>query len=47
LLKKVAYQEGYTLVIYMTVVSILIRDRYFAEHGIDVGDVDRYAPRKD
>ncbi|MDR3260850.1 MAG: hypothetical protein LBT78_03345 [Tannerella sp.] len=46
LLKKVAYAEGYTLVIYLTVISILIRDRYFAEHNIDVEEVDRYDPRK-
>jgi hypothetical protein len=42
-LKLLAYKEGLPINAYLTVVSILIRDKYFIETGIDVNDVDKFA----
>lgn len=32
------------LISYLTVIAILIRDKYFDEHNINIDDIDRYAP---
>jgi hypothetical protein len=45
-LKILAYSEGYPLGAYLTVVAILIRDRYFSENSIDVNEVDKNDPQK-
>jgi hypothetical protein len=45
-LKILAYSEGYPLSAYLTVVAILIRDRYFLENNIDINEVDKNEPLK-
>jgi hypothetical protein len=39
-IKLTSYQEGNHLLVYMNVVAILIRDRYFHEHHIKVTEAD-------
>jgi hypothetical protein len=43
-IKRVAYNEGYPLISYLTVIAILIRDKYFSEHHIDIDDIDKNDP---
>jgi hypothetical protein len=45
-LKNLAYNEGYPLSTYLTVVAILIRDRYFSENNIDIDEVDKNDPQR-
>jgi hypothetical protein len=45
-LKNLAYSEGYPLNVYLTVVALLIRDRYFSENNIDINEVDKNDPQK-
>ncbi|MDR2679589.1 MAG: hypothetical protein LBC47_02125 [Tannerella sp.] len=45
-LKLLAYNEGYPLSAYLTVVAILIRDRFFSENNIDINEVDKNDPIK-
>lgn len=40
-LKNDAYLKGLTLASYMKVVAVMARDKYFAENGIDVDDLDK------
>ena len=44
LIKIDAYNTGYSLSNYMSVIAVLVRDRYFIEHNIDVKDVDAHDP---
>lgn len=45
ILKMDAYNKGLPLIVYQNVVAILIRDRYFSEHGLDVSEIDSHSPR--
>jgi len=42
-IKLLAYTEGLPLINYLTVIAILIREKYFETKGIDVSDVDKNA----
>lgn len=44
-IKLEAYQEGEVLTSYMKAIAVLVRDRYFKEHNIDIADVDKHAPQ--
>jgi hypothetical protein len=44
-IKRVAYNDGYPLFSYLTVIAILIRDKYFSEHNIDVREIDVHTPQ--
>lgn len=43
-IKIEAYKEGLNLMSYMTLISVIVRDRYFDEHNIDLGEVDKHDP---
>jgi Na+-transporting methylmalonyl-CoA/oxaloacetate decarboxylase gamma subunit len=45
-LKNIAYNKGYPLNVYLTVVALLIRDRYFSENNIDIEEIDKNDPQK-
>jgi hypothetical protein len=45
-LKLISYQTGARLFSVARVVGILVRDRYFKENGIDVGEIDQHAPQQ-
>lgn len=43
-IKLDAYLQGEALASYMKVIAVLVRDRYFDEHNIDIADIDKHAP---
>ncbi len=43
-IKLDAYNTGYSLSTYMSIIAVFVRDRYFFEHNIDVAEVDRHDP---
>jgi hypothetical protein len=43
-LKKDAYSNGDILQSYMRVIAVIVRDRYFEEHNIDVSQIDIFEP---
>lgn len=43
-LKIEAYNSGTPITEYMRVFSVIIRNKYFREHGINVNDVDKHDP---
>ena len=43
-LKLISYKSGVSLFSITRLMGVLIRDRYFNENGIDVGEVDQYDP---
>ncbi|MDR1369057.1 MAG: hypothetical protein LBJ72_02850 [Dysgonamonadaceae bacterium] len=43
-IKTDAYKNGDLLQSYMRVVAVIVRDRFFDEHGIDVSEVDVHDP---
>jgi hypothetical protein len=45
-LKHIAYCEGVSINMYLTVAAILIRDRYFLEKNIDIEEIDKNDPAK-
>ena len=45
-IKELAFKNGLALMTYTNMLAILIRDKYFAENGINVEDVDKYDPAK-
>jgi hypothetical protein len=42
--KQAAYKEGRPLAFYAPIFGVLIRDRYLAQKGIDISEVDRHDP---
>ena len=40
-----AYIRGEALSSYMKIIAVLVRDRYFEEHNIDIADIDKHAPK--
>lgn len=45
-IKKDAFMRGIPLIEYLRMLGVMARDRYFSEHGINVGEVDRNDPAK-
>ena len=45
-IKRDAYENGIALIEYMRMAAILSRDKYFKEHNIEVGEVDKHDPTK-
>lgn len=43
-IKTEAYKQGLNLMSYMTLIAVIVRDRYFDEHNIDLGEVDKHDP---
>ncbi|MDR0667838.1 MAG: hypothetical protein LBF90_04380 [Prevotellaceae bacterium] len=43
-LKVAAYNEGAIIQVYLRIIALYIRDRYFEEQHISWGDIDRHAP---
>ncbi|MDR1938986.1 MAG: hypothetical protein LBQ73_10895 [Tannerellaceae bacterium] len=44
-LKTFAYANGIPLMSYLTVIAILIRDKYFLDQDIHIEDIDKYVPQ--
>lgn len=44
-IKLDAYVRGETLSSYMKAIAVIVRDKYFEEHNIDIADVDKHAPQ--
>lgn len=44
-IKMDAYIRGEALSSYMKIIAVLVRDRYFEEHNIDIADIDKHAPK--
>ena len=45
-IKKLAFNKGLALMTYTNMLAVLIRDRYFQENGIDISEVDKFAPKE-
>ncbi len=45
-IKRDAYNTGSSLELYMQIVAVIIRDRYFKENNIDPSEVDIHDPNK-
>jgi len=45
-LKTISFKSGFPLMSITRVMGILIRDRYFKENGISLGEVDQHDPNK-
>mgnify|MGYP000785736362 CR=1 FL=1 len=43
-IKELAFKNGLALMTYTNMLAVLIRDRYFLVKGMNVDDVDKYAP---
>jgi hypothetical protein len=46
-LKLDAYRNGDILQSYMRAISVIVRDRYFKQQGIEISDIDRHAPNQE
>lgn len=42
-IKEYAFQHGRPLQMYMQIIGILIRDKYFSENGIDAAEADKHS----
>lgn len=45
-IKKDAFMRGIPLIEYLRMLGVMARDKYFKEHGIDIGEVDSNDPNK-
>lgn len=46
-IKLISFERGIPLASLAKAVAVVIRDRYFSEHGIQVADIDRHSPHGD
>lgn len=46
LIKNDAFLSGNMLIDYMRMIAVMARDRYFKEHDIEIGEVDKHDPSK-
>lgn len=45
-IKLIAYNEGLTMASLSRAIAVIIRDRYFEEHNIEISEVDKHDPNK-
>ncbi len=45
-IKEEAYHTGRTINPYMNLIGVMVRDKYFIEHHINIADIDKHDPTK-